>query len=395
MKKLRLASFLLIFAIILCLGASAYSDVPDGAWYGGYVGTLSELGVINGYPDGSFRSGDTVTTGQFIKMLAVIAELVPVTNAGTHWASPSWCALYDANCLSVVDIPNTAQALDREITRYEMAQLSYNVLLRALGESDAALTSPGNVITDYASVPEAYRAAVTQVYAKGVITGYEDGSFMGGRTLTRAEAAAIIYRIGFAAERKPVTDETVPDNFVSFAQQYASMTQEQRNIALFGSAGKSYFTAEDDVSEYIVSVTVPVWRLNTQTGVKTASSVMLRVHKLVAEEIVRIFTEIFNDPEQFPISDAGGFRTGDTMRHAWGCAVDINYDKNCYGYYDSEGNLVPSVGSGWFPGEDPFSITPGGSVVRIFAKYGWGWGGQGYGSGRYDFMHFSILPSGG
>ena len=395
MKKLRFASFLLIFSIILCLAASAYGDVPEGAWYGGYVGTLSELGVINGYPDGSFRSGDTVTVGQFIKMLAVIAELTPVTNVGTHWASPNWCALYDANCLGGVDIPNTAQALDREITRYEMAQLSNNVMLRALGESEVELASPENVITDYNSVPEAYREAVAQVYAKGVITGYEDGSFMGGRTLTRAEAAAVIYRIGFAGERKPVAEEPEPDNFVSFAQQYADMTKEQRNIALFGSADKSYFTAEDDVSEYIVTVTVPVWRLNTQTGVKTASETTLRVHRLVAEEIVRIFTEIFNDPEQFPISDAGAFRTGDTMRHAWGCAVDINYDRNCYGYYDGEGNLVPSVGSGWFPGEDPFSIMPVGSVVRAFEKYGWGWGGQGYGSGWHDFMHFSILPSGG
>ncbi len=395
MKKLRFMTVLLVFALALCISAAAYSDVPESAWYAGYVNTLSELGVINGYPDGSFCAGETVTTGQFIKMLAVIAELVPVTNAGTHWASPNWCALYDANCLTGVDIPNTAQALDRAVTRYEMAQLSYNVLLRALGEIDDRVSSPETAITDYASIPEIYCSAVTQVYAKGVITGYGDGSFMGERTLTRAEAATVIYRIGFAGERKPAEFEMESEDFVSFAQQYASMTQEERNIALFGSADKSYFTAGDDVSEYIVSVSVPIWRLNTQTGVKTASSMTLRVHKLVAEEVVRIFTEIFNDPEQFPISDAGGFRTGDTMRHAWGCAIDINYDKNCYGYYDSEGNLVPSVGSGWFPEEDPFSITPGGSVVRIFAKYGWGWGGQGYSSGWHDFMHFSILPSGG
>ncbi len=393
MKNTRFVSILLILAVMLCSAAAAYSDVREDAWYGEYVDVLSQLGVINGYPDGSFRAGETVTTGQFIKMLALIAELVPTSSVGTHWASPGWCALYDANCMDALDIPNTAEGLERAITRYEMAMLSYNVLSVALGEAEAEVRSPESVIADYASIPQQYRRAVEQVYAKGVINGYSDGSFIGNRTLTRGEASAVIYRIGFADKREPAQFEE--EEFVSFAQQYATMTQAERNIALFGCEDKSYFTASDDVSGYIVEVTVPVWRLNTSTGVKTASSATIRVHMLVAEEVVRIFTEIFNDPEQFPISDVGGFRTGDTMRHAWGCAIDINYDKNCYGYYDDEGNLVSSVGSGWFPGENPFSITPEGSVVRIFAKYGWGWGGQGYSSGWHDYMHFSILPSGG
>lgn len=398
MKKLRFAALLLLFSLAASLCAAAYSDVPQDVWYEEYVSALSDLGIISGYPDGSFRPGDTVTTGQFIKMLAESAELVPTLVVGSHWASVYWCALYDASCLDGADIPNTAAGLDREITRYEMAQLSCNIMRRAFGEPEAGMEAPESVIADFSSVPESFAAAVVQVYAKGVISGYPDGSFMGERTLTRAEASTVIYRMCFADSRRPpetaTEPEPEPEEFVSFAQRYASMTQEERRIALFGSADKSFFTAEDDVSEYIVSVTVPVWRLNAESGEKTAGSAELRVHRLVAEEVVRIFTEIFNDPERFPISDVGGFRTGDAMRHAWGCAIDINYDKNCYGYYDG-GSLVPVVGSGWFPGDDPYSITPNGSVVRIFAKYGWGWGGQGYNSGWHDFMHFSILPSGG
>lgn len=59
------------------------------------------------------------------------------------------------------------------------------------------------------------------------------------------------------------------------------------------------------------------------------------------------------------------------------------------------GEFVCASGSGWWPGENPYSITATGSVVAAFARYGWGWGGQGYSSGYYDYMHFSILPSGG
>lgn len=394
--KRKTISLLLVFALLLCGIASAYSDVPENEWYVGYITTLSELGVINGFDDGSFRPAETVTVGQFMKMLAVIAELVPVTVSGSHWASPHWCALYDANCLEGLALANTGAVLDSPINRYDMAGLTANVL-SALGENDVEVALPGSAITDYDSIPQNRREAVVQVYAKGVITGYADGSFLGEKTLSRAEAAAVIYRVGFASERRPAEFEQPEPEipFVSFAQRYAAMTPEERRIALFGSADKSYFTAEDDVSDFIVSVTVPIWRLNTVTGVKTASSATIRVHKLVAEEVMLIFTDIFNDPEQFPVSTIGGFRTGDTMRHAWGCAIDINYNENCYGYYDNAGNLVPSVGEGWFPGDNPFSFTEDCSVVRIFRKYGWGWGGQGYSGGWHDYMHFSILPSGG
>ena len=41
-----------------------------------------------------------------------------------------------------------------------------------------------------------------------------------------------------------------------------------------------------------------------------------------------------------------------------------------------------------------YSISPYGSVVKAFSDYGWGWGGSWGGTG-YDFMHFSVIPSGG
>ena len=104
----------------------------------------------------------------------------------------------------------------------------------------------------------------------------------------------------------------------------------------------------------------------------------------------------------------------DTMRHSWGCAVDINalYNCECRMYW-SAGSCTVTCGYGWWPegtawtafagslsAPSPYSISADGSVVRAFAKYGWGWGGQGYsvqsnGSQKFDYMHFSVMPSGG
>ena len=100
---------------------------------------------------------------------------------------------------------------------------------------------------------------------------------------------------------------------------------------------------------------------------------------------------------QKPISDGGGYswREGNSRsEHIQGTAIDLNVDSN---YQVRDG--VAIVGSGWTPGEDPYSITPGGSVVRIFAEHGWDWGGNAWAGhsdpsyGYHDYMHFSYFST--
>ena len=77
---------------------------------------------------------------------------------------------------------------------------------------------------------------------------------------------------------------------------------------------------------------------------------------------------------------------GRISQHSYGTCIDINYDENYYCYAD--GTAI--TGSGWYPEENPFSITPDGIVVKTFEKYGWVWGGSWDGTVR-DYMHFSYL----
>ncbi|MBR3569274.1 MAG: S-layer homology domain-containing protein [Oscillibacter sp.] len=152
-----------------------------------------------------------------------------------------------------------------------------------------------------------------------------------------------------------------------------------------------YDTAEEAES-HMATVEVPVWRLRGNK--KSPGTMNLKVNAALVEEVKAIFTEIYNDPEQFPFEDGGGYswRTNSRSEHIQGTAIDLNVDSN---FQVRDGAAI--VGSRWAPGGDPFSITPGGSVVRVFAEHGWDWGGNAWAGhsdpsyGYHDYMHFSYF----
>ena len=459
-KTIRRIAALLLAALTLCqitaMAASSskmFSDVPNGVWYQASLDKLLTYtpGIVSGKPDADgdgkpeFDPNGILTMGQFTKMLAIsgderfmqlsgnTAPYDPTAKSGEHWAAPYFRILSKYKVYEGLDVSGNWASLDANISRYQMAVMIINFLVNVQWENTVKVTSPENVITDYGAIPSAYREAVVQVYGKGDITGYSDGSFKGDETLTRSQSVAVIQRLLWVGDRKLASfvDTTVqtaaskPSGYIPAATQwlqngwidkYGSVKSSQLYATLMGSASKTHFTSASDAASYMKTVTVPVWQLNSK-GVKYASKLSITVNKAVAEDIVSIFTEIYNSPEKFPIESAGGARYTDTMRHSWGCAIDINAYQNaeCRAYYNSDGStskVVQTCGYGWWPAgtaktlfagslssASAYSIPAGGSVVKAFKDYGWGWAGNGYsvrnGSQKFDYMHFSVLPNGG
>ncbi len=404
-------SFVLLLQVpIPAMAATTFPDVNSADWFYADVNKLASNGIISGHPDGTFKPNDTLTRGEFIKMLTMVAEIwSDKAPKGIHWAESEWNALNDNGFLEIstgynstgVLFPCTAKSLDTPMTRYEMAFLINSVLYMSFYEKQMSLSdandSFANHIFDYGTMDQSYRSVVEQCYAKGILTGDGDTIFYGYNNLTRAEAAAVIVRLVWRAERKTISwavekEYEIDPSFTSFAFQYRTMTNAERRQMLFGNQNKTYFTSATDAKAYMVSVSVPIWKLNESTGQKYSSTASLTVNKLVAKEVKAIFNYIYNSPEKFPIKGSiGGARYSDTMRHSWGCAIDINPTENYYINYKTGA----TVGSFCYKnGTSPYCITPNSSVVKAFAMYGWGWGGQGW-STAADYMHFSILASGG
>ena len=81
----------------------SFKDVPRNNWAYPYIAALKEAGIIDGYPDGSIKPGDSITRSQMAKMLVIGYDLQPVTTITfpftdipkDSWEAPYIQALYD------------------------------------------------------------------------------------------------------------------------------------------------------------------------------------------------------------------------------------------------------------------------------------------------------------
>lgn len=401
MNKFKILKFIKVFgaaALALALFArlaspasASYSDVAEANWYHAYVENLTAYGIVNGYPDGTFRPENELTRGEFLKLLVCAVAPGEIGEAESyHWAGRYLTTAVNLGITNESEIVRSAESLDSVTNRYEMARLLVRASEEILCEPCFVTLGIEALLPDYPDIPDEYVEFAKQAYAKGLLNGYaeEGGAFMGSRPLTRAQAAAVILRLLDPAERTVTEFGPSQEGEPSApATPVALLGIRERNHLLFGDADKDCFESEEEAHMRMTAVTVDVWRLNETTGEKYASKETIIINSALADDVRGIFKLIFEGDEQFPIKYLNGFSWGrPTGEHSKGAAIDINYNENPY--VSKDGTVI--VGSHYLPGEDPYSIVPDGDVVSAFYAYGWGWGGEGWWSNAWDYMHFSI-----
>ena len=146
-----------------------------------------------------------------------------------------------------------------------------------------------------------------------------------------------------------------------------------------------------EADRYMMEITVPVWHLDDNTGVRTPSSMRMKINRKLVTGVKKIFQEIYELPCQFPIKtllgygyrQSGGVGLSNCTLmsiHSYGAAIDINPGDFDNDYYLGAGNDLRDK-------SNPYCIPD--EVIDIFAKYGWYWGGDF--SICVDSMHFQYL----
>ena len=112
---------------------NTYSDVQLGKWYNNPISTMSALGIINGYPDGTFRPNAPITRAEFAAIAARFDETATrgtatFTDIYGHWAADEIATAYGNDWIK--GYPDGTFRPDRNITRAEAMTLINRVLER-------------------------------------------------------------------------------------------------------------------------------------------------------------------------------------------------------------------------------------------------------------------------
>lgn len=172
-----------------------FSDVASDHWAYQYITELSDKQVINGYPDGTFNPNGTITRGEFCKL--VMASCLPTwldmseaESTMDHWAGGyiSLAETYGIIEQGAINVSN----VNEPITRLEMVKM--------ISLADIVMKENQWNFTDNGDFKDTLTLSMQDLYLlrhasnRGLVSGYPDGTFLPDNSMTRAEAATMIYR---------------------------------------------------------------------------------------------------------------------------------------------------------------------------------------------------------
>lgn len=144
-KLKKSTSLLLILCLVLSVfGGSAYAvhryfEDAKGHWAEEAINTLTEQGIIAGYPDGLCHPDEIITRAEFATLLAkTMTKNIEVsetnnlfTDIDGHWAEQNILYLVEQKIIVADDYENKLFQPNEPITRLEMVKM----LVRALGDN--------------------------------------------------------------------------------------------------------------------------------------------------------------------------------------------------------------------------------------------------------------------
>lgn len=214
MKKQRILSALLALCIVFSLVPTAlaekaddFTDVSRSDWYYQFVDYVTSKGYFNGVADKTFAPADNMTRAMFVTVLFRFdgAKGDRTQSAFTDVAPGQWYtdAINWAAANRIVDgVGNGKFAPNDPITRAQMCTMieRYLALYKKAWKVTLPETGSVSVMVDENAIPAYALAAVKQCQRHGLVNGFEDGTFRPNELSTRAQVAAVIYRMSYLVQ---------------------------------------------------------------------------------------------------------------------------------------------------------------------------------------------------
>lgn len=187
-----------------------FSDIANSG-YRDYISLGQAAGIVNGYPDGTYRPNNPVTRAQYITMLYNMCSRPDVIIPGLLFKDTG---SIDDSYLSAVKWgvkvgiingygDNTFRP-NQEISRAQMATFSYRLMKLIIGGEPTSDLKADCGFKDSSKIANAYKEAVNVMANLGIITGFDtngDGkgdTFRPNDTANRGQAATILVRLAIS-----------------------------------------------------------------------------------------------------------------------------------------------------------------------------------------------------
>ena len=259
MKRLTCILLTLCMAIsICCVSASAalFTDVPDSFWASKEITWAVNKKIVNGTTSTTFSPNNKALRGQMTAILYRYAGEPAVSGASSF--SDVKSTAYYANAASwaqknnilISTVSGSSQFLgDTPISRAEFCAMVYNYAGYKSVDRKTASAAP---FSDVKGLSSELLTAINWAYANGIVNGVDAKHFTPNDTLTRAQAAVMLYRYEakFASggtETNPSTEIPTKPDGTTKTYTGADVTAEYKSKAV-GALG-SYFEVNVPVGQ--------------------------------------------------------------------------------------------------------------------------------------------------
>lgn len=176
-------------------GSASFTDVAQGVWYHNNIMILVDKGVINGYPDGTFKPDGTITRAEFVKLVIAAIGVPAWLDNGKSWP---------ANVISVATdkkinlYGEDVAEWNKPINRADMAKIAMDGLYEIAGKPVAAKKNISNILKDKKVVETSGRSdAIYEAMSIGILNGngLDENGYTEYKPLNnskRSEASTII-----------------------------------------------------------------------------------------------------------------------------------------------------------------------------------------------------------
>lgn len=172
-----------------------FSDI-SAHWAKENIERAASIGIVDGYPDGTFRPQQLVTRAEFTAMFVRALSMPPAADQPLDFTDlhqiPSWAVPAVRQAVSEGIITgyedNTFRA-SRNINRAEMAVMAMRTLESPM---DAGKTTD---FSDADQIPSWAHPSIAHAVEQGILQGRSNNRFVPYANATRAEAVTLILRL--------------------------------------------------------------------------------------------------------------------------------------------------------------------------------------------------------